>query len=101
MHFVAGKTSRDKQSHGSNKNNGKVDAQAEDQVQANLSLEHWKKAFKEAHGRVCPARAGGHACGCLPVLARLVFFLLFLLLFSFLLPVCLSKNKKYIMSLCR
>ncbi|KAJ6314820.1 hypothetical protein OIU78_018329 [Salix suchowensis] len=40
--------------------------------QGNISLEHWKKAFKDACERLCPVRAGGHECGCLPVLARLI-----------------------------
>ncbi|XP_043703984.1 uncharacterized protein LOC122654077 isoform X2 [Telopea speciosissima] len=43
-----------------------------DQEQGNLSVELWKKAFKDACERLCPIRAGGHECGCLPVLARLV-----------------------------
>ncbi|XAR51982.1 hypothetical protein NMG60_11006804 [Bertholletia excelsa] len=43
-----------------------------DQEQVNLSLELWKQAFKDACERLCPVRAGGHECGCLPVLARLV-----------------------------
>lgn len=43
-----------------------------DQEQGNFSLEHWKKAFKDACERLCPVRAAGHECGCLPVLARLV-----------------------------
>lgn len=42
------------------------------QEQVNLSLELWKKAFKDACERLCPVRAGGHECGCLPVLAKLV-----------------------------
>ncbi|KAL6994459.1 hypothetical protein U1Q18_043552 [Sarracenia purpurea var. burkii] len=43
-----------------------------DEEQANFSLELWKKAFKDAFERLCPVRAGGHECGCLPVLARLI-----------------------------
>ncbi|KAF5188123.1 EEIG1/EHBP1 protein amino-terminal domain protein [Thalictrum thalictroides] len=43
-----------------------------DQEQANSSVELWKKAFKDACERLCPVRAAGHECGCLPVLARLV-----------------------------
>lgn len=42
------------------------------QEQANFSVELWKKAFKDACERLCPVRAAGHECGCLPVLARLV-----------------------------
>ncbi|KAI3698537.1 hypothetical protein L2E82_42160 [Cichorium intybus] len=40
--------------------------------QGNFSVELWKKAFKDACERLCPTRAGGHECGCLPVLPRLV-----------------------------
>ncbi|CDP13321.1 unnamed protein product [Coffea canephora] len=43
-----------------------------DQVQGNFSIELWKKAFKDACERLCPIRAGGHECGCLPVMPRLV-----------------------------
>uniref|UniRef100_A0A5B6YXZ7 C2 NT-type domain-containing protein n=1 Tax=Davidia involucrata TaxID=16924 RepID=A0A5B6YXZ7_DAVIN len=43
-----------------------------DQEQGNFSIGLWKKAFKDACERLCPIRAGGHECGCLPVLARLV-----------------------------
>ncbi|KAI3858449.1 hypothetical protein MKW98_021814, partial [Papaver atlanticum] len=42
------------------------------QEQVNFSLDLWKKAFKDARERLCPVRASGHECGCLPVLARLV-----------------------------
>ncbi|XAR64420.1 hypothetical protein NMG60_11024749 [Bertholletia excelsa] len=40
--------------------------------QGNFSIELWKKASKDACERLCPIRAGGHECGCLPVTARLV-----------------------------
>lgn len=43
-----------------------------DHEQGNISIELWKKAFKDACQRLCPSRAGGHECGCLPVIARLV-----------------------------
>lgn len=42
------------------------------QEQVNFSLDLWKKAFKDARERLCPVRASGHECGCLPLLARLV-----------------------------
>lgn len=42
------------------------------QEQGDFSLELWKKAFRDAHERLCPLRASGHECGCLPVPARLV-----------------------------
>ncbi|XP_048128298.1 uncharacterized protein LOC115751073 [Rhodamnia argentea] len=41
-------------------------------VQGDISLEHWKKAFRDACERLCPVRAVGHECGCLPMLARLI-----------------------------
>ncbi|KAG5082865.1 hypothetical protein JHK84_052903 [Glycine max] len=43
-----------------------------DQEQGNLSLGIWKNAFREACERLCPIRAGGHECGCLSVLPRLI-----------------------------
>lgn len=43
-----------------------------DQEKGNLSLDLWKKAFQDARERLCPVRAGGHECGCLPVLTKLV-----------------------------
>ncbi|KAK1432693.1 hypothetical protein QVD17_09591 [Tagetes erecta] len=42
------------------------------QEQANFSMELWKTAFMDACERICPVRAGGHDCGCLPVLSKLV-----------------------------
>ncbi|KAK6128281.1 hypothetical protein DH2020_037979 [Rehmannia glutinosa] len=42
------------------------------QQQGNFSLELWKKAFRDACERICPVRAGGHDCGCLPVLSRVI-----------------------------
>nr|CAD1837028.1 unnamed protein product [Ananas comosus var. bracteatus] len=44
----------------------------DDLQQAILSIEIWKQAFKDASERLCPLRAGGHECGCLPMLCRLV-----------------------------
>ncbi|KAG9142341.1 hypothetical protein Leryth_016827 [Lithospermum erythrorhizon] len=43
-----------------------------DQQQGNFSISLWKNAFQDACRRLCPVRAGGHECGCLPVLARQV-----------------------------
>lgn len=43
-----------------------------DQQLENFSSELWKKAFRDAYERICPVRAGGHECGCLPVLSRLI-----------------------------
>nr|GMC46281.1 uncharacterized protein LOC109149986 [Ipomoea batatas] len=38
----------------------------------NFSLELWKKAFRDAYERICPVRAGGHECGCLHLLSKLI-----------------------------
>ncbi|MQM05808.1 hypothetical protein Taro_038622 [Colocasia esculenta] len=43
-----------------------------DQDQGSFSIDLWKSAFQDAFTRLCPVRAGGHECGCLPVLARMV-----------------------------
>lgn len=43
-----------------------------DQEQGNNSIKIWRKAFKDACERICPIRAGGHNCGCLPMLSKLV-----------------------------
>ncbi|KAM0942946.1 putative nucleoporin [Dioscorea sansibarensis] len=43
-----------------------------DQQQGSFSINIWKSAFHDAFTRICPVRAGGHECGCLPVLARKV-----------------------------
>lgn len=43
-----------------------------DQNQGSFSVNLWKNAFQDASQRLCPVRAGGHQCGCLPVLARMV-----------------------------
>uniref|UniRef100_A0ACD5Y2R4 Uncharacterized protein n=1 Tax=Avena sativa TaxID=4498 RepID=A0ACD5Y2R4_AVESA len=43
-----------------------------DQQQGNFSVNLWKAAFHDAFSRICPLRAGGHECGCLPVLTKLV-----------------------------
>ncbi|KAG7975363.1 hypothetical protein I3843_06G094100 [Carya illinoinensis] len=43
-----------------------------DREQGNFSIDLWKKAFKDSCERLCPLRAGGHQCGCLRMLARLV-----------------------------
>jgi hypothetical protein len=45
------------------------------QQQANISMDIWKKALNEASERLCPVRAAGHECGCLPMLAKLVSFI--------------------------
>ncbi|KAL3637297.1 hypothetical protein CASFOL_019596 [Castilleja foliolosa] len=43
-----------------------------DQKQVNFSINLWKNAFHDALKRLCPVRAGGHECGCLPVLSKKV-----------------------------
>ncbi|KAK1427117.1 hypothetical protein QVD17_15800 [Tagetes erecta] len=42
------------------------------QQQGNFSINLWRIAFHDAFKRLCPVRAGGHDCGCLPALARMV-----------------------------
>lgn len=49
-----------------------------DQQQGSFSINLWKNAFQDASQRLCPLRAGGHECGCLPVLARMVHNLYYL-----------------------
>ncbi|KAI5443443.1 uncharacterized protein LOC127124121 [Lathyrus oleraceus] len=43
-----------------------------DQDKSNLSLDIWKNALKETFERLCPIRAEGHECGCLPMLPKLI-----------------------------
>ncbi|KAI4348732.1 hypothetical protein L6164_009419 [Bauhinia variegata] len=57
----------------SNKSLGKLLGPAlGDQKQGSFSINLWRNAFQDAFQRLCPVRAGGHECGCLPVLARMV-----------------------------
>jgi len=70
----------------SNKSIGKLMGPAlGDHNQGNFSINLWRNAFQDAFQRLCPVRAGGHECGCLPVLARMVCFLL-LSMISLILP---------------
>lgn len=46
-----------------------------DRKQGNSSVNLWTMAFHDAFTRLCPLRAGGSKCGCLPALAKLVNFL--------------------------
>ncbi|KAK8937809.1 hypothetical protein KSP40_PGU013582 [Platanthera guangdongensis] len=39
-------------------------------TQTSCSLEIWKIAFQDACEMLCPVRAEGHECGCLPMLAK-------------------------------
>lgn len=57
----------------SSKNFGKLSTSG-DQEQGDISLDLWKQAFGDACERLCPVRAGGHECGCLPLMSRLVNF---------------------------
>lgn len=43
-----------------------------DQHQGVFSINLWKTALCDSFSRICPLRASGHECGCLPVLAKLV-----------------------------
>ncbi|XP_022747777.1 uncharacterized protein LOC111297325 isoform X2 [Durio zibethinus] len=43
-----------------------------DQQQGSFSIDLWKNAFQDALQRICPVRAGGHECGCLPIITRMV-----------------------------
>ncbi|KAF7837455.1 EEIG1/EHBP1 N-terminal domain containing protein [Senna tora] len=65
MQSAAAKSSSSRKTYGRKHSLG-------DQEQGNFSIDLWKRAFKDACERLCPLRAGGHACGCLPVIARLV-----------------------------
>lgn len=76
-HMQSGAVNRDLASHASK--NYQRTSSSGDEDQVNISLEVWKKAFKDACERLCPLRAGGHECGCLPVLPRLVKSVLFFL----------------------
>ncbi|KAL5864464.1 hypothetical protein ACOSQ3_001978 [Xanthoceras sorbifolium] len=68
MHAASAKAIDKDIGSGSRKNSGS----SGDQDQVNFSLDHWKTAFKDACERLCPVRAGGHECGCLPLLARMI-----------------------------
>ncbi|KAF3780672.1 hypothetical protein EJ110_NYTH32311 [Nymphaea thermarum] len=50
---------------------GKMSNSAAD-LGGSFSISLWKKAFQDAFERLCPVRAAGHECGCLPLLAKLV-----------------------------
>jgi hypothetical protein len=50
-----------------------------DQQHGSFSIDIWKTAFHDAFSRICPLRAGGHECGCLPVLVKLVCFQMLIL----------------------
>lgn len=72
MQSAAAKSISIGNTYATKKNFGRTSSLSEHQDQVNFSLEHWKKAFKDACERLCPVRAEGHECGCLPLLSRLV-----------------------------
>ncbi|XP_078163464.1 uncharacterized protein LOC144558502 [Carex rostrata] len=43
-----------------------------DRKQGNISVNLWTMAFHDAFTKLCPLRAGGSKCGCLPALTKLV-----------------------------
>ncbi|XP_055803205.1 uncharacterized protein LOC129872296 [Solanum dulcamara] len=47
-------------------------ASSDNEERGSYSSELWKKAFKDACERICPVRAGGHSCGCLRFLSKLI-----------------------------
>ncbi|KAM3364083.1 hypothetical protein P3S68_018937 [Capsicum galapagoense] len=47
-------------------------ASSNNEQRGSYSSELWKKAFKDACERICPVRAGGHECGCLRFLSKLI-----------------------------
>lgn len=67
MQSAAAKSSSSRKAYGRRHSLG-------DQEQGSFSIDLWKRSFKDACERLCPLRAGGHGCGCLPVIARLVSF---------------------------
>ncbi|GAB2227979.1 hypothetical protein Droror1_Dr00009808 [Drosera rotundifolia] len=48
------------------------DTASAEQNPVSYSVHLWSNAFMDAFHRLCPLRAGGHECGCLPVSARMV-----------------------------
>lgn len=54
---------------------GKLMGPSGNQQQNNFSINIWQNALHDAFKRLCPVRAAGHECGCLPVLAKRVSYL--------------------------
>lgn len=71
MHQVDAKVTKKGVGSSSWKTFGRMSSSC-DHEQGKFSQDIWKNAFKEAYEKLCPIRAGGHECGCLPVLSRLV-----------------------------
>ncbi|KAE8720140.1 F28J7.14 protein, putative isoform 1 [Hibiscus syriacus] len=69
MQSVARKEIDEVMGSGSSKSYGRIRSSS-NQDRGNFSLDHWKKAFKEACERLCPVRAAGHECGCLCLLSK-------------------------------
>ncbi|CAH1432287.1 unnamed protein product [Lactuca virosa] len=46
--------------------------EANAKLPGDFSINLWQNAFHDAFKRLCPVRARGHECGCLPFLARMV-----------------------------
>ncbi|XP_060191746.1 uncharacterized protein LOC132621478 [Lycium barbarum] len=47
-------------------------ASSDNEERGSYSSQLWKKAFKDACERICPVRAGGHECGCMHFLPKLI-----------------------------
>ncbi|XP_071688010.1 uncharacterized protein [Rutidosis leptorrhynchoides] len=43
-----------------------------DRRQCDFSINLWLNAIQDAFNRLCPARAAGHECGCIPVMSKMV-----------------------------
>lgn len=71
MHPVDAKVSEKDEGSASRKSYGRLSSSC-DQEQGKFSQDIWKNAFREACEKLCPVRAGGHECACLPVLSKLV-----------------------------
>ena len=55
-----------------NKYQGSLETALDDQHEGKSYINIWTNAFHDAFTRICPVQAGGHKCGCLPVLTKLV-----------------------------
>ncbi|XP_039116563.1 uncharacterized protein LOC120252060 isoform X2 [Dioscorea cayenensis subsp. rotundata] len=55
-----------------NKFQGSLETALDDQHERNSYINIWKSVFHDAFARICPVQAGGHKCGCLPVLTKLI-----------------------------
>ncbi|XP_051122217.1 uncharacterized protein LOC127245404 [Andrographis paniculata] len=71
MQPAAGKVRSRNKGSGTKKATGKRNGLGNNEYD-NLSMELWKKAFKDACERLCPIRAAGHECGCLSALLIMV-----------------------------